>query len=221
MNELKHGDIVQFRNERLQFSFYIYQAKKGTFDQLLNTFKTYAQKIIEQNDVINENDYSLSHFQSVSSDVYEFILIPSLESDGYGIPSLFHDAPLHYFKHLSPGIMYRWIYVQLIDESMPIYDIVHKDIELRKQCPTYRTLVCDGGYVTDSLVNELVDGEEMTIEDLNSFPDTYVFLYDEVKTKLNIEWRKIDFNDYCNQYSSMYLLTKWTQQLQLENKVSY
>ncbi len=141
-----------------------------------------------------------------------------MESDGYGIPSLFNDAPLYYFKHLSPGLMYRWIYVQLIDKLIPIYDIVQNDIELKKQSPTYRTLVNEGGDLTDDLINELKDGEERTIEDLNSFPDAYVLIYDEVKTKLNIEWRKIDSNDYCNQYSSMYLLTKWTQQLQYENK---
>jgi hypothetical protein len=39
------------------------------------------------------------------------------------------------------------------------------------------------------------------ISDLNSFSDGYVLIYDEIKTKLNIEWRKIDSNDYCNQYA--------------------
>ncbi len=74
------------------------------------------------------------------------------------------------------------------------------------------------GDITDNLINELQDGDEMIIADLNSCPDGYVLIYDEVKTKLNIQWRKIDSNDYCNQYSAMYLLTKWTQQLQYENK---
>ncbi|CAF4839868.1 unnamed protein product [Rotaria sp. Silwood1] len=217
LNELKHGDIIQFRNERLQFSFYVYKAQKGTFEQLLNKFKQYIQKIIEQNGIINENDRSINNFKIFSNNKYELILIPSLGSDGYGIPSLFNDAPLYYFKHLSPGLMYRWIYLQLINKLMPIYNIIQKDIELKKQFPTYRTLVDEGGYDEDILINELEDGEEKIIEDLNIFPDAYVFIYDEVRTKLNIDWRKIDSNDYCNQYSSMYLLTKWTQQLQYEN----
>jgi hypothetical protein len=42
------------------------------------------KKILEQNDIINENDYSVNNCQS-----YELILIPSLESDGYEIPPLF------------------------------------------------------------------------------------------------------------------------------------
>lgn len=214
--EFKHGDIIQFRNERLQFSFYIYQAKKGTFQELLNKFKEYLQKIIEQNGIIHENDQSINDKQSLSiTNEFEFILIPSIDSDGYGIPSLFSDAPLFYFKHLSPGLMYRWIYLQFIDKSMPIYNIIQKDIQLKKQYPIYRTLVNEGGYHTENdPINELEDGEEMIIEDLNRFPDDYVFIYDEVKTKLNIQWRKIDSNDYANQYSSIYLLTKWTQQLQ-------
>ncbi|CAF1512702.1 unnamed protein product [Adineta steineri] len=214
INQLKHGDIIQFCNERLQFSFYIYQAKKGTFEQLLNKFKLYIQKIIKENNIENEKD----NFQTLSTDEHEFILIPSFESDGYGIPSLFNDAPLNYFKHLSPGSMYRWVYVDSIDKTMPIYEIVQKDIELKRHNPTYRTLVREGDSSSDSLINELEDGEEMIIEDLDSFPNAYVFIYDEVKTKLNIEWRKIDSNDYCNEYSSMYLLTKWTQQLQYNTK---
>ncbi|CAF3842523.1 unnamed protein product [Rotaria sordida] len=189
LNELKHGDLVQFRNERLQFSFYVYKAKKGTFEQLLNKFKQYVQKIIEQNDC-----------------------------DEYGIPPLFNDAPLYYFKHLSPGLMYRWVYLQLIDKSMPIYDIIQKDIQLKRQCPTYRTLVNEGGFEDETLINELQHSEEKIIEDLNTFPGAYAFIFDEVRTKLNIDWRKIDSNDYCNQYSAIYLLTKWTQQLQYENQ---
>ncbi|UJR11302.1 hypothetical protein I4U23_015483 [Adineta vaga] len=206
LNQLKHGDIIQFRNERLQFSFFVYQAKKGTFEQLLNQFQLYIRKFLE------ENDDSIHNVQSLSTNEYEFILIPTIEPDGYGIPSVFNDAPLYYFKHLSPGVMYRWIYVNLIDQSMPIYDYIQRDIQLKKQCPTYRTLVNEAG-ITDSLIDE-EDGEEMTIEDLETFPNDYVCLYDEVKSKLNIEWRNIDANDYCNRYSAMYLLTKWTQQLQ-------
>ncbi|CAF3097224.1 unnamed protein product, partial [Rotaria sp. Silwood2] len=124
LNELKHGDIIQFRNERLQFSFYVYKAKKGTFEQLLNTFKQYVQKIIEQYGIVNENDHSINNFKAFSINKYELILIPSIEPDGYGIPSLFNDAPLYYFKHLSPSLMYRWIYLQLIDKSMAIYNII-------------------------------------------------------------------------------------------------
>lgn len=211
--QLNHGDIIQFRNERLQFSFYVYKAKRGTFEQLLNQFKQYVKNMIGENG-------SISNVQKLSVDdhrKFECILIPSIGCDGYGISPLFSDAPLFYFKHLSSGLMYRWIYLDLIDESMPIYDLIQKDIQLKKQSPTYRTLVNEAGDFSDTLINESEDGEEMIIEDLNSFPNAYVFIYDEVKTKLNIEWRKIDSNDYCNQYSSIYLLAKWTQQLQHEN----
>ncbi|CAF4950504.1 unnamed protein product, partial [Rotaria socialis] len=41
-NELQHGDIIQFRNERRQFSFYVYKAKYGTFKHLLIKFKEYV-----------------------------------------------------------------------------------------------------------------------------------------------------------------------------------
>ncbi|CAF1302442.1 unnamed protein product [Adineta ricciae] len=154
----------------------------------------------------------IKNLQSLQTNDYEWILIPSIEPDGYGIPSVFSDAPLHHFGHLSPGVMYRWIYVNLIDSSMPIYDYIHRDIELKKTCPTYRTLVNEAG-VTDDLITD-GDGEEMTIEDLETFPISYVCLYAEVISKLNIEWRKIDSNNYCNRNSAMYLLAKWIRQLQ-------
>ncbi|CAF3304636.1 unnamed protein product [Rotaria socialis] len=109
--------------------------------------------------------------------------------------------------------MHRWVYLQLIGQSMPIYDIVQKNIELRRQNPKYQTLVNEHGTSVQGLINELEYGEEMTIEDPNSFPDSYAFILDEERTQLNTEWRNIHRNDYCNQYSSMYLLTKWTQQL--------
>ncbi|CAF1689207.1 unnamed protein product, partial [Adineta ricciae] len=123
LNQLKHGDVIQFRNERLQFSYYVYQAKKGTFDQLLNQFKLHVTNLLEG------NDSPIKNLQSLQTNDYEWILIPSIEPDGYGIPSVFSDAPLHHFGHLSPGVMYRWIYVNLIDSSMPIYDYIHRDIE--------------------------------------------------------------------------------------------
>lgn len=207
LDQLKHGDIIQFRNERLQFSFYVYRAKKGTFGQLVQQFQRYVAHLLEQ------RESAISNVQSIATDEYELMLIPSIQPDGYGIPSLFNDVPLRHFSHLSPGVMYRWIYVNLIDPSMPIYALVQQDIQRKKHSPNYRSLVNEAG-VTDDLINEDEDGEEMNIEDLDTFPCDYVCLYDEVKTKLNVEWMKIDSNDYCNQFSAMYLLTKWTQQLQ-------
>ncbi|CAF1640912.1 unnamed protein product, partial [Didymodactylos carnosus] len=44
------------------------------------------------------------------------------------------------------------------------------------QCPTYRTLVNEGEELIEAVINELEDGEEMTIEDLNSFPDAYILV---------------------------------------------
>ncbi|CAM4955828.1 unnamed protein product [Rotaria socialis] len=61
-NELQHGDIIQFRNERRQFSFYVYKAKYGTFKHLLIKFKEYVQKISEQRGVITEHDQSIDNF---------------------------------------------------------------------------------------------------------------------------------------------------------------
>jgi len=211
LDTLKHGDIIQFRNERLQFSLYIYQAKKGTFQRLLNRFLEYIKDILNG---FPPSTISTTTTTTNDNSSYELILIQSLTEDGYGIPPLFNDAPLYHFKHLSCGPMFRWIYIQLLDTSMPIYDIVQKDIELKKQQPVYRSLVKEGGYLSDMLINELQDGEEMTIEDLNSFPQAYVLVLSEVLTKLNTEWRIIDSNNYCNQSSSLFLFTKWIQELQ-------
>ena len=60
---------------------------------------------------------------------------------------------------------------------MSIYDIVHKDIRLRKESPTHRALVMEVGCLADVLIDKMKTDEEMRISDFDSFYDDYVLIY--------------------------------------------